>query len=279
MVIVDTHFKSEGQTSLHDHFANYFVPRDKNLILSADEYEEDFNFMEVLPEGLRGRVNSYVARSSREHGNYIDPTTREKLTFDFSIDHPQQLLVHHQFGGGNHSIWALLRMTLHESLADELIRRLKIIDAPYTAIHVRNTDISTNYQDFIAEKASGITGAVFIATDDELVLEHCRAVFGYDRVHNFTHFPEITGTVLHHHSPERRDDEIKTINQDAILDLIMLSLGQKLYFSTNSVNVNSNQQTVSGFSRLAYNMRESQPLLLHLINRNDPILRQHLSIM
>jgi hypothetical protein len=185
------------------------------------------------------------------------------VTFDFSRDYPHPLLVHHQSGGGEISILALMRMRLQAALASELMGRIERIGAPYSAIHVRHTDYQTNYRQAIEELKRASDGPLFVATDNRKVLEEFVAELGEERVFSFSASSLGNGEPIHKLQPSNADSFAR--NQDAILDLFMLGLSEKLYLLELANKRDTTFSAYSGFSRLARNLWSSKAALKQMI--------------
>jgi len=263
-VVVDTAF--DGASHFRDRFSRYFVSRQADLLLDLEAVGGGLDDLETAPACLRGRIGAYRARYDVALDRRVDADSGVPLTFDFEVDHPEPLLVHHHGNGGNRSFAALARLRLHDSLVDELVARLRAIGAPYSALHIRHTDYRSHYESELDALSRQVAGPVFIATDNREALAHCRAAFGPDRVHAFADLPQAAGRTLHDLAPS---DDAWSRNRDAILDLVMLGLSTTLY--TFKLAPNHIGTTTSGFSRLAIHLVENRPLLRELIGRHDPV--------
>src|ERR1043166_9133088 len=107
-------------------------------------------------------------------------------------------------------------MRLHDAIVDTPIDRLRTIGLPYTAFHIRHTDYKTDYEKELVRLRPTISGAVFVATDNRSVVDHCRSIFGHDRVYSFTRLPESPGRPVHEFVGR---EPVYEINRDAIVDL------------------------------------------------------------
>jgi hypothetical protein len=150
-------------------------------------------------------------------------------------------------------------MYLQDSLNKLLQQRLKSIGGPYTAFHIRNTDYKTDYRDFVTRETKNIPGPIFIATDSFPTLIECERIIGEDRAFSFTSLPPMDDKPLHamlENSPIN--------NRDAILDLCMLALAERLFIMP-LVN-NPAGECYSGFSILAQKLFETKSIMEGLIN-------------
>jgi hypothetical protein len=263
-VIVDTNYKYSSY--FKDDLSRYLVSRQSRLCLCAEEFKDQLDQWQVFPESLSGRVNDYsVIRNEKSYVRY-DAQSGVPVTFDFGQDYPHRLLVHHQGGGGDLSLFALLRMKIAPVIADQLTMRYRQIRPRYSAIHVRNTDLNTRYADALAKLKSSSTEPLFVATDNRTVVEEFRSALGDDRVFSFASLPTNAGQPIHIIEQPESHDEVFQRNSDAILDLLLLSLAQKLHL----LEVYNNKHgKYSGFSVLAYNLWSSKIVLKHLIANSD----------
>ena len=259
-VIVDTAYANSDY--FRDKFSRYFSSKQKRLILSPGDQAADLDAMQVYPETLQGRLNSYEVHIDRKIGAFCDTATGQPITFDFNRDHAHPLLVYHQAGGGNLSRLALLRLSLDRSLVDELIARIHTMGGPWIGVHVRNTDYSTDYESLLQELKKGSAKRIFLATDSLQVRERFQSELKNTTVHSFSRRLSEDGKPLH----EMRgmdDADVLASNCDAILDLVMLALSSRLLFQ--KVAPNSFGTNHSGYAMLAHNLWKSKILLRHFI--------------
>jgi hypothetical protein len=262
IVVVDTNCQSTK--FFKDDLSNYFVSRQPHLRLSPVEFSHLFDQVDVYPDHIFGKVNSYTAEFDRSVGGFVDTDQRKLLSFDFTKNYSQQLLVHHSGGNQAISLAALGRLRLHDGIVDILIKRLRMIGSPYTGIHVRHTDYQTAYEEKIEHLKGQIQGPIFLATDNRDVLNFVRMAFGSDRVFSFATLPREAGKPLHKNNETSQNYETNT---DAIVDLIMLSLSSRFYFfplSENQFNAD-----FSGYAVLANQLRLFPSILSQLISRCD----------
>jgi hypothetical protein len=266
-IIIDTNFHST--IYIKDHFPRYFVSRQKRLVLDLPTIEFDLNAASIVPHFLASDLLGYDAYYDRELRCVVEKTTRQPISFDFSKDYAESLLVHHAMGGLRHaSVAALARLCLHNDISDELIKRLHSIGSNYVAVHIRNTDYKTSYQSLLnrlkdhPDLRSGET--LFVATDNIACLEFCRHIFTGINVVSFSKLPDESGRPLHRLSEH---DDVYGRNKDAILDLVMLALSRKIFFFEIHENRSSNKY--SGFSLLALDLWHSKTTLARLISRPE----------
>lgn len=262
-VVVDTAYAHSDY--FRDKFSRYFSSKQKRLFLSLGDQVADMNAMQVYPEALQGRIHSYETAFDKKIHAFCDSLTGQPITFDFSLDHAQPLLVHHQAGGGNLSRWALLRLSLDRSLVDALIARIRSMGGPWIGVHVRNTDYSTDYESLLQELKQTSAARIFLATDSLQVRERFQSELKNTTVYSLSRRLSANGQPLHEMGG-MNDADILASNCDAILDLLMLALSSKLMFQ--KVAPNPFGTSHSGFAMLAHNLWKSKILLRHCIS--DP---------
>jgi hypothetical protein len=257
-VVVET--KPPSGNSFRDRLSRYFISRQPMLVLDTDGLAAALDGLEVRPAFLSGRVNSYATRFSAEESNHVDTATGRKITFDFNVDHPEALLVHHCAGGGQIAIHALERLGLDLALGEALKARLAALGSSYLGVHVRNTDYQTRYdKPSLAQQLAGAE-PIFLATDSRTVLERFRDIFGAERVRSFAALPDPAVGPLHRWA-EAPDAYV--LNRDAILDVLTLAFASR--YVMFELQPNRFGARYSGYSLLAANLHNNQNLVRRLV--------------
>lgn len=263
-VLVETDYAHA--TYFNDSFARYFVSHQRRLVFKTDHIDAYGDMTDVFPAVAAGRMTEYLPRFDRKTGRFVDDASDVPLSFDFSRDYGEGVLLHHASGGGTMSVNALSRMRLHDNVTDLLLWRLRVIGERYSAVHIRNSDYKTKYEQKIDQLGAGIAGPIFVATDNRNCLTYCRTVFGADRVKTFARLPAVAGEPLHRGGvPDAYE-----ANRDAIVDVLMLAMAGTFY--ALELEKNDAGAKYSGFSTLAMSLQASKPLLSRLIARADPDL-------
>ena len=256
-VIVET----DNQCAIHfrDRLSTYFRSRQPRLVLDASRFRARFDRVQVFPAALQGRVTSYEILYNAGLNRFVEVVSGVRPTFDFERDYGEALLVHQDFDGGRLSLGAMKRMRLRDPIAAELNRRRRVMGGSYEAVHIRNTDYQTRYRDHLDDLARRVDGPIFIATDNRETLEHCRQAFGAWRVFSFSDLDVPPGQPLHELRP---GDPVRERNTDAIVDLVMLAMAERIHsfqLAPNSINT-----TISGFTELAIGLHEAPDVLRRL---------------
>lgn len=255
IVIVETDYFD--LTHFNDDFSHYFTSRDVRLKIQCVDVSLDH--LTCVPKFIEGRVTSYRCDPNTVG---IDLDTGQQVSFDFTHDYDEALLVHHSNGQqkGRNAILALAALQLNVSLAQRLKLRTAAL-AKYSAVHIRHTDYKTDYEKRIIDLGIKVHGNIFVATDNSDVLKYCKSVLGVARVFSFSHLPDDAGMPLHHLRPA---ENARLRNEDAVLDLFTLALAQNFYFYPRIVGRFNFRRSYSGFSVLVDRLRH-EPRLLHRV--------------
>ena len=233
------------------------------------------------PVGLSHPLD-YQKRYDKKLRKIVDAVSGTVLTFDFSRDYAQHLLIHDQCGGGN-PVVLLRRLTLAQTTRDFVLASLARLPRQYSAIHVRNTDYQTNYQAFFAKlRAFELGPNVLVCSDDRAVIEYAMAYFPDKNILDLGHNPPVAAGKPLHRSSYESDDVRLRVTRQAITDLLALANADTLYY--HSIN---NQQgrrkhwrsffrrttikpVFSGFSLLADTIHRDKCLLDQLLYAGEP---------
>jgi len=279
IVIIDTN--APYTTFFRDDFSNYFESINKNLLLSVDSINrETLNQLETYPTSISHQIFNY--EPYHVDGYFYEKDSKQLLSFDFTKDYPQPLLVHQQCGGGGYGHMTLLRLKLKQHIALKLAERISLIDESlnYHSIHIRNTsDKTTSYLDKLNTFQQMLSSEkIFLATDNINVLNDFKEKLNKDYIYSFSSLSKtpdvsISSEVMPINSIIT-NQEIKQKNEDAILDLLTLSLAKQFHFfpldEMHGVN-KSPQPKFSGFTVLANNLFTWKIILKSLLNSDNII--------
>ena len=262
-VVVDTNY--HGSSTFHDVFSNYFTSRQRGLILDSAEIDLDLE-SDVFPKFLAGQINTYQVFDRLMSGTFRELTSLEPITFDFEKNYSEQVLVHHQMGGGD-SIHFFQRVVLTDDLKEKLSERLERLGPHYDGIHIRNTDYRTNFRKFIDNSVSKSlfkNKRIFLATDSEEALTYFKNNVK-DILYLETTQADLSGNIPIHN--RRVFDPVywKRNNSSAIVDMLTLAYSssisapplENLFIDGKHIK----SINFSGFARLAQSLKTNRPLL------------------
>ncbi|MCJ2141765.1 hypothetical protein [Methylobacterium sp. E-066] len=267
IVVVDAGYKHGF--FFQDSFSKYFISKDARLALDVSHIKQPIDELTTFPAALFGRASSYKPLWSDMLGNWVDTDSNVQLTFDMRRKYDEQLLIHHQCGGNQNALFALTKIIVADEIINSLAERIDAIGAPFSAIHIRNTDYKTDYKTAINALKESIFFPVFIATDNSECRNYCVSVFGRNNVKFFSSLPD-DGNPIH---LNRSFAPLFRRNADSILDLLTIALSTKFYKIALDGSLHGMQY--SGFSVLAENLITYDGVLVSLLGPT----RQALSIL
>ena len=246
-MVLDSQF-----SGLLDQWGQYFdVVSEKQgvILLFSEDMVHLLDQMTCYPRSVQGNIGRYKTQNLPSVG-CVEQRTQERLSFDKLVDYPEQLLVHHQYGGGQLSFSSLSYFSLKPSLG-RVIADLRKVDPSYVSVHVRNTDYQTDYQGLIDGVFAQETELdILLCSDDRGCKEYARGKFGR-RVLSVTDTPDTGGLSLHDNKTLDRVLE----NTNMLIDLGMLALGERFYCSKTK------QGLYSGYSVLAHYLHSNKDVL------------------
>lgn len=256
-VIVDTKF---GTDSYGDEFDRYFMSRQTHLILNAGDLYPVFDRASTFPTFVQGRVSSYESHLDVEK-KYVERETQQPLTFDFAKNYPHDLLVHQQHRRRPFAVSVFMRLRLQPLLTSELLSRFRKIGGPYLGVHIRHTDYQSNYRPVIERIATTDLEKVFLATDNQQVLDEFRRSLPRKQIFSFAEDLSADGKPIHLRSSAKGD--VFRRNRDAILDLLLLALSVRIA----SAEITNSPYGIkkSGFTVLATELANQKRYLSELL--------------
>jgi len=225
-----------------DQYFRPFVKRQNTIFFPTNKFVIDSKKMSCLPALLDGIGVEYESEYSSAE-NYVLSGSNCKLSFDMDVDHPQQLLIHEQCGGGS-GFSSLYYFRLTNQLATEIKNRICDLPNKYLGIHVRNTDVQTDYRKFFCSIKS-IVGEehLLLTTDSYEVAEYAHSFFD-KKIITVSKIPDLQGISLHHNSTYTSWQS----NIDCFTDLIALSKSRCIILPSPSIGY------PSGFAQLAVDL-------------------------
>ncbi|MCA3574309.1 MAG: hypothetical protein IOC86_10360 [Aestuariivirga sp.] len=258
-LIVDTaYIHSE---SFRDRFSKYFLSRHPRMLLENPLSAGELDSLEAFPTFVSGRVSSYRVDYDQDRQSYVEADSRQVITFNMRSSYREPLLVHQGHGGGLRSIFCLGHLTLSPMMRTRLEERMRRLPAGYAALHVRNTDMKSDYRPMLAEIRKRAISDLFVATDDRRVIDECRVALSGTAIHSFSDIPDTGGKPIHIGFSTA---EAEVRNSDAILDLLILAQARLLFLCRK---LNSSGPQISGYARLASLLNENPEYIRDLIGQ------------
>lgn len=261
VLVIDTEFTGVFASPFWDYFS--LVIKGLTVRLDAMEFLDfaEANALSVYPLSIQLRYGSDRPNYDQVVGNVC--LNGVPLTFDFKREYEEDILLHHQCGGGPPSDRLLTGMRLSPWLAARFNERWSSLSKPYVGVHIRDTDKKSSDAEVLSV-IQRCPRAVFLATDSVAAQQRARqrrpsGLF-------MSEIPDHGGLPIHHQpvtSDEKRRD-----NTTAVIDLLILALAQEVHVSTRD----------SGYSRLALRLNGKQSLVLRWFSQAGWILRLRLRL-
>lgn len=218
---------------------------------------DKLNRLSCYPSEVQGIIDLYETEYSFEFHNFCDKKSKIQISFDYERDYNEQLLVSEQCGGGDNAISMLERVTLQKGVRAIIEKALISMPMNYTAVHIRNTDLKTDYKNLLNKiKVKIKSEYLLVCSDDinviiysEVNLSNVKIITTKDLVVDI--FPtELTGLV---------DEVVWKSSINALFDLIALANADTLFYGAVAGG------GVSGFSKLAGHLCLKKNILFNLI--------------
>jgi hypothetical protein len=240
-----------SRSGFHDCLRDYFEPG--KWFKFGSPSPEVWGGTSCFPECAAGGPDSYQPVYDTSLDNWVDKGTGTPLTFDHGSSYGETVLLHEQCGGGEQSIVALAQLRLRKGIKDSIKDVIEGLGR-YDAIHVRNTDLRTEYEEWFKRLDSKIEGKVVLCTDDSGCLRYAKGLWG-DRLLEIHEVPDTRGTPLHgFESADQRE-----LNVNALVDLFVLAAAENLYCTP------TDRDEISGFGRLAASLRSNPRIMKKLL--------------
>jgi hypothetical protein len=241
-------FIDTNRSGFLDSFENYFLFPSYILtgVMSSIKYP-----VSVYPLYLQNDIYNYETVCDND---ICRLKNGQNLILNFKKNYSEQYLIHESWGGGEDSIYFLKRIKLKKSIQDHITSVINKLDV-YTAVHIRNTDMQSDYKQFLNNvNRELIYNNIVICTDDYAVQQYGKDLFG-DKLILPSIVPDLKGQSLHDN--QNLDRYITNIN--TITDLFILASSKKLYITKTKKGI------YSGFSLLAKSLHEDKRLIKKLL--------------
>ena len=257
ILVIDTRY-----SSLYDRFDNYFITKNA-FVNHDDEILKYFDTLDIYPDYMRGRISTYRGLLPSDLNHHNKPY-QLPLSFDGEFrDYQQQVIIHSICGDFGIGVFALEKMSLLPSVAAKIVGTLSLLGDDYDAIHVRNTDIGTDYFALFRAIFPQVRGRkLLVCSDDFGCREAAGKFFVESEVLTATHIPDTQGKALHNSCVA--GPEVYAKNLAMLTDLLALARSKRLFYAPISHGIKVGQ--ISGFSFLANDLRQRPYLVEQLLS-------------
>ena len=247
-----------SRSSFCTNFGRFFKHRfddNSTLFEISESIIEQLNVKSCsLPE-IEGRIGEYVTRiqlhetiSELEWRLPVEDLSSKSLGISFDNEYPVDLVVYENYRVGALASSLLRRVKFQTPIGEEISARLvKLRGRNYLGVHVRNSDIKSDYKEFFSRMKNQFDSqVVLICSDDSQVIEYAKRHLEKSVVLTSSEIPDLGGQPYQIPFVQGEDAKDK-LSVDALVDLIALGESREV-FSSLIVN---REVAHSGFSQLA----------------------------
>ena len=277
-LIIDTRF-----SGLMDHFSNYFElskPKWSNRLLRKPNIRLRLN-CDLTSELLQKSVFPNIAKQKMftHYKIRYDIKTKkwrdgsDAITFNFKKLYSENCLVHLSCGGGGiPKLFIYNSVTFNNDIRNHIKDRLKKLGNDYQAIHVRNTDLLSDYKSYFTCIENKITSdMLLLCSDDNRVLEYGCRYFKNKKIIAEPQPVKVSNAALHINQtdnynlspPFSRNRYL--LNRKLFSDLICLAQAKDI-FSPTLIDSRTLSSNSSGFTRLVKKLHTHKDIVSRLMN-------------
>jgi len=233
-----------------DDFRNYIIINDPLVytgdidILFDDLKKSDSTFYPKISSKLSDFENISDITSKfiwKKLGIYFNEF-RCSISLDKNYD--EKVLIYSTVKGGPNISNLLQISKLDSALQNKIKTKYESIPKDYVAIHIRNTDYSSNFKKFHEDHMHLLKNkSIFLATDDYNVIEYFKNIYK-DRLFHLSNIPSI---IIREKKGFHYDNKVvspRTMIEDCISDFLLCSLGNEYYYSCEKSNFSKNIELV-----------------------------------
>ena len=241
-----------------DDCLNYAIKYNRILIIDTTNnwFKEDiYNYMTFTHENMTNKLN-YSLQFNMDVKNNIQYSMNQNPycnnSIDLSIEYTEDIIYYNNCGGG--IPYTLLNyFHFNPIIIDSYRTRLNALPKNYTSMHIRNTDIKSDVDNFISTHQYNLkNNSCFIATDDIVTRDKIKQLYG-SNIYFFSNIPKLKGANIHYN---HENIDHKQFIIDCIVDILLLASANNFYYSSYS----------SGYSRLALYLFENKEILNKILN-------------
>ena len=189
---------------------------------------------------------------------------RKSKGLELLVKNKEDVILYYSHGGGEASIEAIKLFKLKDSISKMILDKLQLLGLDYDAIHIRNTDYSTNYLAFLKSIQKKVVGRkVLICSDDFFIIDAAREILNESEIITFNNYynadNKSNNSYPMHYQWTLPKNKIKENNLNIFIDLLGISKSTNFYYTKLETNINS--VSISGFSKLGENLKNNQQVV------------------
>lgn len=228
-LVIDTRI-----SGLHCQFSKLFEiileHKDIEIIEPSPELEEQTISYPTAPRALQGRAPIKREDLARGFVKDVLSETGESIRIDLQQDYSEPKLIYIRRGGGAEAFQMLSKIHINGDTREEIASRLEHLPDTYIGVHVRNTDVKSNYQKLFRRKSRFLKGKnVLVCSDDQEVIDFAQEFLKDSTV--FTTSVERSKDGSPIHVGPNADSRGRSIAVEALVDLVALSQANQLFYT------------------------------------------------
>lgn len=261
-VFIDTR-KSGIRARLSQYFE--LEKSNSNIVLYPNGGSSPLWNKDYYPNCIKHESDEVISEYDPEVG-FVEELTKVPLRFDMSRDYGHQLLYYEQCGGGSYGWKTLIHFRFIDSIRNELRLRLESLPEAYVGMHIRHSDVKSDYHRFLSNTRTFVAGqSVLLCTDSSEVLKRAKAILSQSSLVLISVPPDTGGLPLH----DRQEFTDNAINLSMLADLMALSLSDVIIRPSHSCGY------LSGFATLAIELQKRPWIIRQLLGFSPKQLKRN----
>ena len=196
---------------------------------------------------------------SQDWRNYISPILSSPITFDHNQTYAEDTLLHLQCGGGDWGHHWFKFVNFKAAFLEKIMSKISTLPEAYDSVHIRNTDMKTDYQRFFSDIADNVKGKkLLVCSDNYDVIAYAKTNLPAKEIITISDIP-ANGEIPLHDRDSYTQDELYTNALNTFVDLFSMAFSNNLHISKNISG------GFSGFSILAVNLFKNKDILKDIL--------------
>jgi hypothetical protein len=201
---------------------------------------ESLNQMSTYPSQIKGDLTSFSAKYKCPENEFFYKNI-VSTNLNLSKEYNEQVIVFSNCGFSRNFL-IMNQIKFKEPVLSVYRKRRELLPSEYIGIHIRNTDYTSNFKEFIKEHESHLKHPFFLASDNKKNIDELKEKYG-DNVKTFSQIDDTEGLSLQNIIVvEKRTKEAhRQFIIDSYVDLLLLGSAKEVFYSCST----------SGYSLLA----------------------------
>ena len=152
-------------------------------------------------------------------------------SMNFNTEYEEDIIIYSSCYGGV-PVELINVMKFSPFLVEEYHKRMQLLDEEYLSLHIRNTDRTTNLEEFIETHSEIIdqSPVIFLASDNFRTIQYMTDKYGSDKIRSFSKITNNNGNNMHYYY-NKKELTNRQLVSEAIVDLLMLASAKTYIFS------------------------------------------------